>query len=87
MIEELTAVESKIVKPGVKTTEFWITLIVQLCGILSISGVITPNQGQVIQDTAQQIPQVTGCFQQIGGMIMMLGSAFGYSWLRTKTKV
>jgi hypothetical protein len=59
-------------KPGYKTTEFWLAIASQLLGILVVLGVITPEQ----QDA------FAGALQHIAGAIMMVGSGFGYSLSR-----
>lgn len=34
------------IKPGYKTTEFWVTILVTLVGILQLTGVIGNEEGQ-----------------------------------------
>ena len=63
-------------KPGYKTTEFWVTLIVQLLGILVLFGVITPEQQSTLAEAAQQG----------AAAIAMALSAFGYSVSRGQAK-
>ena len=43
------------VKPGVKTSEFYLTLAVNLVSILIILGVITPEHQQVLQNAMENI--------------------------------
>lgn len=63
-------------KPGIKTTEFWITIICQAIGILMTTGIITPDQSSALSEAAMQL----------GGIAAMVGSAFGYSMSRGKAK-
>lgn len=63
-------------KPGWQTTEFWITLFCQFIGILATTGVFTPEQASA----------VTKAIPQLGGLIVMLGSAFGYQLSRGAAK-
>lgn len=39
---ELKKVETSITKPGIKTTEFWMTLAANIVGILLLTGIFTP---------------------------------------------
>jgi hypothetical protein len=58
-------------KPGYKTSEFWIALSTQLIGISMITGIITPEQGQVFTEAVTQI---------VGGvMTAIAGGAYAYS--------
>ncbi len=59
------------VKPGYKTTEFWLSTVATLAGIALASGAI-PEGGQVAQI--------------IGGVLAVL-SQLGYSSARAKVKV
>jgi len=56
-------------KPGLKTTEFWITIGTQFIGILAAMGTFTP--AQATQAVAMVEPTV--------GLIMMVVSAIGYA--------
>ena len=64
------------IKPGYKSTEFWVTIAVQIIGILATSGVFTIGQADALSKAAVQI----------GGVLAMVGSAFGYSMSRGKAK-
>ena len=44
-------------KPGIKTTEFWATLVAQLVSIGLMTGVISPAEGAIVSDAA---PVITG---------------------------
>lgn len=59
-------------KPGYKTTEFWVTVAIQLVGLAGIFGYITPEQQNVLTDAA---------IQQ-GSIVSMVAAAFGYSLSR-----
>ena len=59
-------------KPGYKTTEFWITITVQLVGLVAVLGYVTPEQSSAISQAAVQI----------GGAVSMVAAAFGYNLSR-----
>jgi len=63
-------------KPGYKTTEFWVTVVCQLIGILALAGVFT----------AEQSAALTESITQIVGAVVMGASAFGYSLSRGNAK-
>ena len=63
-------------KPGYKTTEFWVTLITQILGILQMFGVIKPEE-------AVGLTQGTG---QIVGGVMTVAPAIGYAISRGRAK-
>lgn len=42
-------------KPGYKTTEFWMTLVVQVLAILVTLGVVTPDQQAVFTESADKL--------------------------------
>lgn len=63
-------------KSGFKTTEFWVTLISQLFGILATTGVLTPDQAGAMGEAAVQL----------AGLIAMVASAFGYAISRGNAK-
>lgn len=67
---------TKPTKPGYKTTEFWVTLVIQVIGIAVLFGWITPEQ----RDTLVQ------AVQQGAAAIAMALSAFGYAVARGKAK-
>lgn len=81
-------------KPGVKTTEFWVTIITQITGMLAVFGVISPEQSQTLMDAApigaeivnDSMNLITGIITRVTGLIVMVGSAFGYAQSRAKTK-
>jgi hypothetical protein len=60
------------VKPGYKTTEFWLSLLAILVGAVIASGVISPDG----TGTAAKI---------VGGLVTLLG-ALGYTVQRTTLK-
>lgn len=63
-------------KPGIKTSEFWVALVAQVVGILALIGVFTPEQA----DTLQQ------ALTALAGAIMQALSAFGYAVSRGSAK-
>jgi hypothetical protein len=64
-------------KAGVKTTEFWVTLIIQIVAILGMTGALTPDAATGI---SQAIPQIVG-----GIMSAVSGGIYIYGRVKTKT--
>lgn len=64
------------VKPGYMTTEFWVTITCQLIGLVAAMGYITVDQSNVLLQAATQL----------GGLVVMVGSAFGYNLSRGQAK-
>jgi len=56
-------------KPGYKTTEFWIAILSQVIGILSLVGIFTPEQSEAVQKA----------LIELGGLIVMAAGSFGYA--------
>ena len=67
---------NKSLKPGWKTTEFWVALISQILGLLVVLGVITPEQQNTLNQAATQV----------AGGVVMAASAFGYCISRGQAK-
>ncbi|KMY67133.1 hypothetical protein AAU61_14500 [Desulfocarbo indianensis] len=63
-------------KPGIKTTEFWVTVMVQVVGVVAALGLVPPEQSDVL------VKAVT----QVGGIVAMLASAFAYNKSRGQVK-
>lgn len=63
-------------KPGYKTTEFWIALGGNVIGLLALSGVFAPGDVEAINANFAQI---------VGGVVAMITNAT-YIWSRTKVK-
>ena len=63
-------------KPGIRSTEFWVTLALQVVGILLLTGIITPEQAGVLQEAA---PEAANLYTQGFALVTMVLSAFGYS--------
>ena len=63
-------------KPGWQTSEFWVTILVQVVSILSAMGVLTPDEASHWQSIA-----ATG-----GGLIASVISAVMYTRSRTSVK-
>ncbi len=63
-------------KPGVKSTEFYVTVLVQIIGVILALGVVTPEQSDVL------VKAIT----QGGGIVAMLISAFAYNKGRAAVK-
>ena len=64
------------VKPGWKTTEFWLSLIAGAVGVAAAIGKITPEQGSALTDA----------LIQLGGIVAAVAAAFGYSISRGQAK-
>jgi hypothetical protein len=58
-------------KPGYKTTEFWISLLVLILGVLAGSGVVTDG----------------GAVAKVTGFATSTLAALGYTWARATTKL
>ena len=63
-------------RPGIKTTEFWVSIFAAAMSILTTSGVFTPEQAST----------TVGAAIQLGGLVGVVGSAFGYSLSRGRAK-
>ena len=63
-------------KAGIRTTEFWATLVAQLVGIAALLGWLTPDQASEVQAGATAVA---------GGLLQGL-SAFGYAQSRGTAK-
>jgi len=59
-------------RPGWKTSEFWVTVFIQIIGILATTGVLTSDQASALSKV----------IIELGGLIAMVASAFGYSIAR-----
>ena len=62
--------------PGYKTTEFWVTVVCQIIGMLALAGVFTHEQSTAL----------TAAITQIVAAVVMGASAFGYSLSRGNAK-
>jgi len=63
-------------KPGHKTTEFWVTVFIQVVGLIAALGYLTPEQSSSIVDA----------ITQLGGIVAMVAAQFGYSLSRGAAK-
>ena len=63
-------------KTGYKTTEFWVTVLIQIVGLIAALGYLTPEQSSTL------VQAVT----QIGGVAAMVAGQFGYSLSRGAAK-
>lgn len=61
-------------KPGYHTTEFWVTVLCQLVGLLAF---VSPTF-----ITTEQANVLVQAITQLGGIVAMIASAFGYSLSR-----
>ncbi len=79
MTEQITQTPitvSDAVKPGWKTTEFWLSLATSLSGLAALLGFITPIEAG----------QISGGLVQVVGGIMSTVAVIGYSWARGTAK-
>jgi len=65
-----------VLKPGYKTTEFYISIVAQLFGIASLVGWFDLDPSGQISNT----------FLQISGVITLGATSIGYSYSRAKAK-
>ena len=63
-------------KTGYKTTEFWVTVLVQLVGFVAALGYLTPEQSSTL----------VNALTQLGGIVAMVAAQFGYSLSRGNAK-
>jgi len=63
-------------KPGHKTTEFWVTIFIQVVGLVAALGYLTPEQSSTIVEA----------ITQLGGIVAMVAAQFGYSLSRGTAK-
>lgn len=74
-------------KPGWQTTEFWVTLVIQLMGILVLTGVYDPQiAGEVNSELGAKVDLVMTSYKDIAAFIAMAVSGFGYSRSRGEAK-
>ena len=66
------------IRPGYQTTEFWVTIFVQIIGFSALiyPAFITPERQSAL----------TQAITQLGGLVSMVAAAFGYSLSRGKAK-
>jgi len=69
---DVTTTPTTPVKPGYKTTEFWLALFAQLLGLLVLIGKLTPEQQSALMAAAEKL----------AAAIVMGASAFGYTLSR-----
>ena len=63
-------------KPGHKTTEFWVTIFIQIVGLVAALGYLTPEQSSTIVEA----------ITQLGGIVAMVAAQFGYNLSRGTAK-
>ena len=68
--------EATDVKPGWKTTEFWLSIVTAVLGIVVMLGYITPEQSTTLGTAISSI---------VGGVMTVI-STIGYALSRAKTK-
>jgi hypothetical protein len=70
-------------KPGWRTTEFWVVVAAAVLSIGTAMGLVTPDQAAEIENaTAAVIDSIT---QLVGALTPLLG-VVAYVWSRTKVK-
>ena len=72
---ELTT-EPHLLKPGYKTSEFWVTIGTQIISLAAAFGLLTNDQ----------VSTWTNIFIQVAGIVGAMVSAFGYSLARGNAK-
>ncbi len=68
-------------KPGVKTSEFWLTLLAQVLPVLAISGVLTGEEVETLNQAIIEAVKV------IGALVVALVPIWRYIESRTKVKL
>lgn len=66
------------IKSGVQTSEFWVTLITSIIGLLVMTGIVSPNESNNLVQSLTAI---------VGGIIMIAPAVtyiFGRTWLKRK---
>lgn len=63
-------------KPGYQTTEFWLTLLVNLVAVGSAFGVLNGEQAQALTDAAPQLAVVA--------VLIFAGVAFGIRYIGSR---
>jgi len=64
------------VKPGWKTSEFYVSIVTASCGLLSLFGILTPEEaGNTINN-----------FSQVAGGLVAMVATVGYALARGKAK-
>lgn len=66
------------VKPGKKTTEFWVTTGIQIIGLLVMFGVVTTGEGVILKEQVGIL--ITGVFAVMGTVSVV------YTLVRGKIK-
>ena len=59
------------IRPGYRSTEFWVTVGVQVVGILALFGIFTPEQ---VKDLGSQLPEVGTLIKEIITDVTALGA-------------
>lgn len=59
------------VKPGFKSTEFWVTVSVQVVAILALFGLFTPEQ---VKDLGAQLPEMGTLIDEVITKVTALGA-------------
>jgi hypothetical protein len=67
-------------KPGVKTSEFWVALAVSVVGVLLALGVLTPDQAEVVEG------ELTRTINSIFDALLIAAPQVAYIWSRGKAK-
>lgn len=81
-------------RPGWQTTEFWVTIVIQLFSIVTIAGIYDPKISAdvtaalpvKVQDALDIINAAIAYGKDIAAFVAMAVSGFGYSKARAITK-
>ena len=68
--------EGTVTKPGYKTTEFWLTMVVNAVSAAAIFGIVTPEESEATK----------GNIQEIVAAATALLTNMAYIWSRAKVK-
>lgn len=70
-------------KPGWKTTEFWVVVVAAVLSVAVAAGVVTPEQATGIKDA---VAQTIDAVANLVSVLTPLVGLVAYVWSRTKVK-
>lgn len=74
-----TPTTTPVLKPGYKTSEFWVTMVAQVVGLLTAMGVVSPAH---TSDLSMAINTVIGALL---ALLPAMAYIFNRTWLKTKS--
>ena len=70
--------QTNTITPGVKTSEFYVTILSQVIGLLSLTGIIIPAQ------SAELIKAITSIVGAVVMIVPAIAYVVGRTWLKSK---